>query len=138
MIEAMGAAFPKRRFLISRESRPAFARYARLHQDRVRGRRVILAPERAYEVDPVGEAVLALCDGELTVGEIVEHLASIYSAPVDIIANDVGKMLQGLADKRLLRDGPDSRAPASLSPAARSYPYSPGGPAGLLAELTRN
>jgi len=136
MIEAMGAAFPKRRFLISRESRPAFARYARLHQDRVRGRRVILAPERAYEVDPVGEAVLALCDGELTVGEIVEHLASIYSAPVDIIANDVGKMLQGLADKRLLRDGPDSRAPASLSPAARSYPYSPGGPAGLLAELT--
>jgi len=116
MIEAMGAAFPKRRFLISRESRPAFARYARLHQDRVRGRRVILAPERAYEVDPVGEAVLALCDGELTVGEIVEHLASIYSAPVDIIANDVGKMLQGLADKRLLRDGPDSRAPASLRP----------------------
>jgi pyrroloquinoline quinone biosynthesis protein E len=125
-----------RRYVIGDQSKPAFPRYARLHEDRARQRVVVLAPERAYEVDQVGAAVLRLCDGERSVADIVAHLATIYSAPAGLIAKDVVKLLQGLADKRLLRDGPGAFAPPPLSAAAASYQPFAGGPAGLLAELT--
>ena len=125
-----------RRFAIGEELRPTFPRYARLHQDRTRRRLVILAPERVYEVDAIGAAVLKLCDGERRVADIVSELAAIYSAPAEVIAKDVVKLLQGLADKRLLRDGPDKFAPPPLSRTATSYEPFAGGPAGLLAELT--
>ena len=95
------------RYLIKPESKPAFARYSRLHQDRARGRFVILAPERAYELDPIAVAVLQLCDGRRSLADIASDLARTYSAPVEAIAKDVTSMLQGLADKRILRDGPD-------------------------------
>jgi PqqA peptide cyclase len=132
MIEAHARA----RFVIGENSRPTFPRYARLHHDRTRERLVILAPERVYEVDSIGVAVLKLCDGARTLREIVLELAAVYSAPADLIAKDVVKLLQGLADKRLLRDGPDGFAPRSVSRLASSYTPFAGGPAGLLAELT--
>ena len=124
------------RYLVTPESRPAFPRWARLHRDRVREEWVILAPERAYKADAVGAAVLALCDGARSVDAMVGELAAAYSAPAEIIARDVTKLLQDLADKRLLRDGPDTFAPPALSGLAQAYPRFAGGPAGLLAELT--
>jgi len=105
--------------VIGPESRPAFARYARLHRDQARERTVILGPERAYEVDAIGLAVLDLCDGRRSLAEIAAHLARTYSAPVEIIARDVTALLQGLADKRLLRDG------AGASPASAAAVFSP-------------
>ena len=120
-------------YQISMESRPAFARWARRHRDQARRREVILAPERAYEINAVGEAVLSLCDGKRRVADMVSHLAAIYSAPVDLISRDVTNLLQGLADKRLLQEGP---AVATARPAvAEASPFADG-PAGLLAELT--
>jgi PqqA peptide cyclase len=124
------------RLIVSESVRPASPRWARLHEDRARGRFVILAPERAYQLDAVGVAVLRLCDGARSVAEIVRELALAYSAPVEVIGRDVVKMLQGLADKRLLRDGADAFRPPPLSENARQYPPFAGGPAGLLAELT--
>ena len=112
----MNNTYAERRFAIGRESRPTFPRYARLHQDRTRERLVILAPERVYEIDPIGLAVLRLCDGERRVAVIVSELAAIYSAPAEVIAKDVVKLLQGLADKRLLRDGPDRNSAAAAFP----------------------
>jgi pyrroloquinoline quinone biosynthesis protein E len=124
------------RWLITADSRPAFTRYSRLHEDVVRRRKVILAPERAYELDPIGLAVLGHVDGVASVAEISQRLAQTYSAPVDVIQTDVVKLLQGLADKRLLRDGPDAFAPPPLSQTAKSYAPFERSPAGLLAELT--
>jgi len=132
----MNNSLASRRFVVGEASRPAFTRYSRLHRDRARDRLVILAPERAYEIDAIGVAVLQLCDGARSVREIVTQLAAIYSAPAELIAKDVVKLLQGLADKRLLRDGPDVFACPPLSPFASSYALFVGGPAGLLAELT--
>ena|SRR5271165_1235340 len=132
----MNGAVASRRYVIERESRPAFARYARLHEDRVRSRFVILAPERAYELDQIGVAVLRLCDGRRNLIDIADALARTYLAPVEAIAKDVVKMLQDLADKRILRDGPDQFAPPPLSQTAVSYAPFARGPAGLLAELT--
>lgn len=124
------------RFIVEAQSRPAFTRFSRLHEDRARGRVVILAPERAYEIDAVSLAVLSLIDGERTVNAITEDLARRYGAPHDVVARDVIALLQGLADKCLLRDGPDAVSPPPLSLKSRAYPAFAGGPAGLLAELT--
>ena len=124
------------RYVIAPERKPAFTRFARLHEDRVRERHVVLAPERAYEIDPISLAVLRLLDGERTVGTIAAELAARFDAPQDVVLRDVTHLLQGLADKRLLQEGPDAFAPPPLSERARSYAPFAGGPAGLLAELT--
>ena len=122
------------RFTVTPDSRPAFERYARLHEDGARGRHVILGPERVYELDAIGVAVLKLCDGRRSLAEIGAELARTYAAPVEIIQRDVAILLQGLADKGVLRDGqPPHAGPARTVPA---YAQNPGGPTGLLAELT--
>ncbi len=124
------------RYVIGPQAKPAFARYARLHEDRARGRVVILAPERAYEIDAISLAVLRLLDGVASVADICARLAQQYKAPVEVISRDVIKLLQGLSDKRLLREGPDAFSAPPLSETARSYAPFSGGPTGLLAELT--
>ena len=124
------------RFVIGPDSRPAFTRYARLHEDRARSRTVILAPERAYELDPIGLIVLRAIDGATRLSDLCARLAQQYSAPLDIITRDVTALLQGLADKRLLRDGTDEFAAPPPSAFAASIAPFTGGPAGLLAELT--
>lgn len=103
------------RFTIDTYSKPAFTRFSRLHDDRARERFVILAPERAYEIDAISLAVLRLIDGETTVAAIAARLAAQFSAPLDVVTRDVTTLLQGLADKCLLRDGPDAFAPPPLS-----------------------
>ena len=40
--------------------------------------------------------------GEVTFGEIVDDLAKTYAAPREKILADVGALLRGLADKKLL------------------------------------
>jgi pyrroloquinoline quinone biosynthesis protein E len=124
------------RYLIGPQSRPAFTRYTRLHEDRARRRTVIVAPERAYELDSIGLVVLRAIDGNTTVSALCATLARQYAAPVEIIERDVTALLQGLADKRLLRDGVDPcTRPAPSTFVETIAPFS-GGPAGLLAELT--
>jgi len=132
----MADAAAAKRYVIGPDSRPAFTRYARLHHDRARERFVVLAPERAYELNDIGVAVLRLCDGLRSVADISAQLAEAYKAPIDVVARDVTQLLQGLADKRLLRDGPDRFSPPPLSATAASYAPFAGGPAGILAELT--
>ncbi|ULO23658.1 pyrroloquinoline quinone biosynthesis protein PqqE [Methylocystis sp. SB2] len=124
------------RFVIGPDARPAFTRYARLHEDRARSRTVILAPERAYELDPIGLIVLRAIDGSTRLADLCARLAQQYSAPLDIITRDVTVLLQGLADKRLLRDGTDEFAAPPPSAFTASIAPFAGGPAGLLAELT--
>ena len=124
------------RYIIGPDARPAFTRYARLHEDRARQRTVILAPERAYELDPIGLVVLSAIDGATSVAELCARLAAQYEAPLDVITRDVTALLQGLADKRLLRDGVDPQAPPAPSAFASAITPFSGGPTGLLAELT--
>ncbi|MCX7898975.1 MAG: pyrroloquinoline quinone biosynthesis peptide chaperone PqqD, partial [Methylocystis sp.] len=83
------------RYIIGPDSRPAFARYARLHEDRARSRTVILAPERAYEIDPIGLIVLSAIDGETRIADLCARLAQQYAAPVEVITRDVTALLQG-------------------------------------------
>lgn len=82
-------------------ARPALLRGVRPHFDKVRDTWVLLAPERALALDPVGAAILAETDGEASFAQIVARLAAKYNAPAEQIAGDARKFLLGLVERRM-------------------------------------
>ena len=86
--------------------RPALAPGVRLHFDKRRNGWLLLAPERVIEMDGPAPEVLKRCDGTRTLGAIIDELASAFAADRQVIADDVGDLLAGLAAKRLLRLDP--------------------------------
>jgi pyrroloquinoline quinone biosynthesis protein D len=78
---------------------PRFSAGVRLREDTVRGRWVVLAPEKLFMPDEQALEILKLVDGVRTLGEIVDSLAARYDADRDVIATDVVAMLQDLAGK---------------------------------------
>jgi coenzyme PQQ biosynthesis protein PqqD len=83
-------------------SHPHLPRGVRLRRDEVRGRWILLAPERIFEINGISAAVLGLCDGERDLKTIVCELAASYSAPEAKIQSDVVAMLKDLMSKRVL------------------------------------
>jgi pyrroloquinoline quinone biosynthesis protein D len=84
------------------ESVPKLWRLARLDYDPVRQRHVLLYPEGAVLLNDTGAAILELCNGTRTVGEIVTTLTERYNADV---AADVTEYLTQMADRELVRAG---------------------------------
>lgn len=78
------------------EDRPYLPRGVRLHDDTIRGSTVLLAPEKAVELDQIGLAILRRVDGEQTFAGIIAELAETYNAPADQIEQDVQRFLSGL------------------------------------------
>ncbi|WP_134679549.1 pyrroloquinoline quinone biosynthesis peptide chaperone PqqD [Paracoccus ravus] len=87
---------------ISNASVAHLPRGVRLHDDRVRGIRVLLAPERAIQLDAVGDAILSELDGRRSIGDVILLLSQRYAAPVEQIEADVRDFLQGLVDRRMV------------------------------------
>ena len=81
---------------LTHEDRPFLPRGVRLHEDRVRGCTVLLAPEKVVELDQIGVAILTRVTGEATFAEIIQDLAQTYNAPVEQIEEDVQRFLVGL------------------------------------------
>lgn len=81
---------------------PKLPRGVRLRRDEVRDEWLLLAPERVLKPDAIAVKVLELCDGVRTVDGIVDELAAAYAAPREQIETDVKKMLEDLANKRVL------------------------------------
>jgi pyrroloquinoline quinone biosynthesis protein D len=75
-----------------------------LEWDPVRERQVLLAPEGVLVLNQTGAIILGLCDGERTVGEIVDELRRRYRR---VAGDEVGDFLARLASRRLveLQDG---------------------------------
>lgn len=90
---------PRTRAIITGASKPVLPRHIKLRHDAGRGRWIILAPERVYDPDDTAVAVLKLCDGKRSVGEVSATLAAEYQAPLDVVTTDIISMLQDLADK---------------------------------------
>ena len=88
--------------VVSEDSIPKLPRGVRLHFDRVRDAHVLLAPERAFNVDGNAVAVLQLVDGKRTIGEIAGDLAKTYRADPVVIARDVARMIEDLISKRVV------------------------------------
>ncbi|MGI9520568.1 MAG: pyrroloquinoline quinone biosynthesis peptide chaperone PqqD [Hyphomicrobiaceae bacterium] len=83
-------------------SRPALKRFVRLHEDKGRGRTVLLAPEQVLTPNAVALEVLKLCDGVRNVDEIAATLSERYDADQEQIVKDILPVLQDLADNGML------------------------------------
>ena len=81
---------------------PVLPRGVRLHHDTVRDTWVLLAPERAVTLDPVGHAILSEVDGTRSFGEIASALAARYDAPVKEIRKDSAGFLEALRTRLYL------------------------------------
>src|SRR6476661_1112547 len=88
--------------VLTADSRPKLWRLARLEFDSVRQRPVLLYPEGAVLLNDTGAAILELCNGSRTLGEIVTILADRYHADVSA---DVTEYLQHMAERELVRAG---------------------------------
>jgi pyrroloquinoline quinone biosynthesis protein D len=88
--------------VIAAEARPRLRRGVRLVHNEAQGGWVLLAPERVFKADPIAAEIIKRCTGEVTFGELVDDLAKTYAAPREKILADVGTLLRGLADKKLL------------------------------------
>jgi pyrroloquinoline quinone biosynthesis protein D len=88
--------------LITPQDIPYLPRGVRLQDDRVRGIRVLQAPERAMQLDQIGDAILGELDGARSMDQITRDLAARYDAPVDEIAGDVRDFLTGLIERRMV------------------------------------
>ena len=82
---------------------PCYAPGVRMRHDKVRDAWVVLAPERLFMPDEQAVAILQLVDGARSVAAIVDDLAARYAAPRDLIAADVGTMLDDLAAQGAIR-----------------------------------
>jgi pyrroloquinoline quinone biosynthesis protein D len=84
------------------DSMPRLWKLARLDYDPVRQRPVLLYPEGAVLLNDTGAAILELCNGSRTVGEIATILGERYRADVSA---DVAEYLQLMADRELVHAG---------------------------------
>jgi len=81
---------------------PRLPRGVRMRFDAVRNAHVLLAPERAFDLDEIATEVLKLVDGQRSVGAIVDELAAKFDADRKVIEADVIEMLADLMNKRVL------------------------------------
>ena len=81
---------------------PRLPRGVRLHFDQVRNAHVLLAPERAFNVDANAVAVLQLVDGTRSIGAIAGELATTYNADPAVIEHDIKTMIDDLVAKRVV------------------------------------
>ena len=88
--------------IVASDSVPKLWRMARLQFDPVRQRSVLLYPEGAVLLNDTGAAILELCNGSHTVGQIVTILNDRYQADV---SSDVTEYLSLMAERELIRAG---------------------------------
>lgn len=85
--------------MIDEAAIPRLARGVRLREDAVRGRWIVLAPERMFVPDEVALEVLRLVDGARSLGAIADDLAARFAAPRAEILADLHEMLADLTAK---------------------------------------
>src|SRR5260221_14682190 len=88
---------------IAPESRPRLPRGVRLVHNEAQGGWVLLAPERVFKADAIAAEIIKRCTGEDTYSELIDDLAKAYTAPREKILPDVGRVLRGLSDTKLLQ-----------------------------------
>jgi pyrroloquinoline quinone biosynthesis protein D len=79
--------------------KPRLAGKARLKWDAVREKHLLLFPEGVLVLNKTAHDVLALCDGQRAVAEIVKTLATQYAVEANAIDADVKEILQKLSQK---------------------------------------
>ena len=83
-------------------TRPRLVTGARLRYDEVREEHVLLIPEGAVRLNPTAAEVLALCDGERSLDEIVGTISARYEGTD--LRDDVQGLVDGLTQRGLVVD----------------------------------
>jgi pyrroloquinoline quinone biosynthesis protein D len=83
-------------------TRPRLATGARLLYDEVRGQHLLLVPEGVVRLNTTAAEVLALCNGERSVNEIVSALSARYDG-IDL-RNDVRVLVDAMTRRGLVVD----------------------------------
>jgi pyrroloquinoline quinone biosynthesis protein D len=81
---------------------PRLPRGVRLRFDGARNAHVLLAPERAFDLDAIAASILEMVDGQRSVGAIVDALAERFGEDRGVIEGDVVAMLDDLVTKRVV------------------------------------
>lgn len=77
-------------------------RGVRLREDPVRGKMVLLAPERAVAVDEIATAILKALDGVRSLDAIADDFADQFGAPKDEILKDMLVFAREFLNRRML------------------------------------
>ena len=88
--------------MIPDSAQPRLVARARLREDRISGRTILLYPERGLALNPSAAAILRLCDAHHTVAEIVAALAADRPEAQAAIAADVATLLEALLARGLV------------------------------------
>jgi pyrroloquinoline quinone biosynthesis protein D len=90
--------------VIDRSARPRLAAKVRLRFDRHEQRHVLVYPDHGMLLSPSAAAIAQLCNGDLTLGQIVEHLhAASSGATREALENDVQAFLAALQERALIK-----------------------------------
>lgn len=84
------------------DMRPKLSSRARLQTDKVTGKPVLLYPEGVLMLNPTGHAIVSLCTGEATFGEIVANLSARYKISPEEISPQIANYLNRLRERNLL------------------------------------
>jgi pyrroloquinoline-quinone synthase len=95
---------------ISGDARPRLAKKARFKMDPSRGRASLLYPEGVLFLNPTGEAIVRLLDGQTSVQEIASTLADRYHTAPRLVLGDILDYLGRLSERRLLEWGAEREA----------------------------
>jgi pyrroloquinoline quinone biosynthesis protein D len=68
---------------LTADARPRLTNRARLQFDATRQKHVLLFPEGLLVLNETAAAIIELCDGQRTVGDIAAELGERYSRPVE-------------------------------------------------------
>ncbi len=69
----------------------------------MRGRHVLLAPERVLFPCPISVEIAERLTAPKPFGVLIDELAELYEAPPEVITDDVRKLLAGLNDQGFLQ-----------------------------------
>jgi pyrroloquinoline quinone biosynthesis protein D len=87
--------------------RPKLVRRARLRFDPVRGRHLLLWPERGLLLNDSASAIVRLCDGSRSIDAIVDALVGAAAgSDRAIIDADVRSFVESLGNRGLLERSP--------------------------------
>ena len=83
-------------------SRLRLSSKTRVQTDKITGKLTLLYPEGVLLLNPTGAAIVELCDGRHTVGEMVAILAVRYNSPPERLSVDIAEYLERLHGRGLV------------------------------------
>jgi pyrroloquinoline quinone biosynthesis protein D len=89
--------------LIDPQSRPVLAPGVRRQNDRKTGEPILVFPEGAMFLNGTASDIVNLCNGKLTVDELISQLAGDYDLSKETLAGDVLDSLLELDRRKLVR-----------------------------------